>query len=380
MMTQTAKLDKKDLEIINALFKYGFGSSSRFLSEKINVPDRTISYRLKALKEKGLLRIYPFTNERRLGLGDCIISIQESEKCKARQLYELLKSIPYFYLFSPTYGKYNGLLCFAIYSLISSHPKAYLEKLRMEGLITDYCIYDIRDHIISDPQLEFYDPREGRWTWDWESWEKKAKILLQQQTPSKDLFADLQLQDKPKISKYDEIDIKLLRVKKYGYHVEKTTLSNSELGKRLNLSGYQVRRRIQRLYDQGVLSGPLMNFYPAGDEIHFIYLFIKMNDPQKSSLILSLFCDLPFQAGIFVESRSKFTIYYRMKTRELTEFLRIFELLKSQFKSYFFQILPFYYDNRHHLYNAYNKDTDSWETPIEDYFELIEKFKQKMTK
>ena len=157
-------------------------------------------------------------------------------------------------------------------------------------------------------------------------------------------------------------------------------LTNSELGKRLDLSGYQVRRRIQRLYDQGVLLGPLMNFYPAGEyDIHFIYLFIKMKSPLNSSLVLSLFCDLPFQAGIFVESRSIFTLYYRMKTKEFTEFLRIFELLKGHFESYFFQILPFYYDNRHHLYTAYNKNKDTWETPLDDYLELIEKFKQKLS-
>jgi DNA-binding Lrp family transcriptional regulator len=312
-------------------------------------------------------------------LGDCIISIQESEICKSRQLYELLKVVPYFYLFSPTYGRYNGLLCFAVYSLESTHPKAFLEKLKIEGLITDYCIYEIRDHIISDPKLEYYDPEEGKWIWDWRDWEKKANTLLRQEIYGKDLFAKLHLQDIPKISKFDEIDVKLLKAKKHGFHVEKVMLTNSELGKRLNLSGYQVRRRIQKLYDEGVLLGPLMNFYPAGTyEIHFIYLFIQMNDSQKSSLILSLFCDLPFQAGIFVESRTTFVLYYRMKTKEFTEFLRIFELLKDHFESYFFQILPFYYDNRHHLYTAYNKNTNSWETPLDDYFELIKKFKEKL--
>ncbi|MFX1508332.1 MAG: winged helix-turn-helix transcriptional regulator [Promethearchaeota archaeon] len=379
-MTQIAKLDRKDLEIINALFKYGFGSSSRFISEKIKIPDRTISYRLKALKEKGLLRIYPFTNERRLGLGDCIIAMQESEKCKASQLYELLKSVPYFYLFSPTYGKYNGLLCFAIYSLESTHPKEYLEKLRMEGLITDYCIYDIRDHIISDPKLEFYDPQEGRWKWDWKKWEEIVNTTIQCKHHSENLFENLHLEDTPKISKFDEIDIKLLKTKKYGYHVEKVTLSNSELGKRLNLSGYQVRRRIQRLYDQGVLLGPLMNFYlPGIHDVHFIYLFIKIKDTEKSSKVLSLFCELPHQVGIFVESISTAVLYYRMRAEEFTELLRGFELLKSHLESYFFQILPFYYDNRHHLYTAYNKDTNSWETPLDEYLELIEKFKENLS-
>ncbi len=267
-----------------------------------------------------------------------------------------------------------------MYSLESTHPKEYFEKLRIEGLITDYCIYEIRDHIISDPKLEYYDPQEGKWTWDWKKWEDKAETTLEQKNHSVDLFANLHLQDKPMISKFDEIDIRLLKEKKYGFHVEKTMLNNSELGKRLNLSVYKVRKRTQRLYDQGVLLGPLMNFFIVGEyDIHFIYLFIKMDDPQKSSMVLSLFCDLPFQVGIFVESKSTAILYYRMKTKEFTEFLRSFELLKVYFQSYFFQIVPFYYNNRHHLYNAYSENKKSWETPLEDYLDLIEKFKQQMT-
>lgn len=313
-------------------------------------------------------------------MGDCCIAIQESEICKSSQLFELLEKVPYLYLFSPTYGKYNGVLCFAVYSLESTHPKEYFEKLKIEGLISDYCIYEIRDHITSDPKLEYYDPQEGKWTWDWEKWKNKIRTTLEQKNHSTDLFTDLHLEDKPMISNFDEIDIKLLKVQKHGFHVKNVRLTNSELGKKLGLSVYKVRRRIQRLYDQGVLKGPLINFFrPGENDTHFIYLFIQMIDPRESSMVLSLFCDLPFQVGIFVESKTKVLLYYRMRMGEFSEFLRTFELLKVYFQSYFFQIVPFYYNNRHHLYNAYNENKKSWETPLEDYFDLIEKFKQHMT-
>ncbi|UCG01884.1 MAG: AsnC family transcriptional regulator [Candidatus Heimdallarchaeota archaeon] len=375
MQIQTKTLDEKDLRIINALYKYGFGSSSRFLSKKINIPDRTISYRLKTLKDTGLLRIYPFMNERRLGLGDCCIVIQESETCKSSQISKLLEKIPFFYLISSTYGRYNGILCFSVYSLDSTHPKEFLEKLRTEELISDFEIYEICDHITSDPKLDYYDPHTGKWRWDWKQWEKEIETTLVQEH-STDLFANLHLEQKQTVINFDEIDIKLLKIKKDAFHNKKVILTNSELGKKLNLSAFKVRNRVQLLYDQGVIKGPLINFFcPEERDIHFIYLFVKMKDFQQSSLVISSICKLPFQVGIFVESKTKFILYYRMRTEEFSEFLQSFDLLKDYLQSYFFQIVPFYYNNRHHLYNAYNENTKSWDTPIEEYYNLIENFK-----
>ncbi|MFX0174173.1 MAG: winged helix-turn-helix transcriptional regulator, partial [Candidatus Hodarchaeota archaeon] len=267
------KLDEKDIEIINSLYKYGFGSSSRFLSEKLNIPDRTISYRLKSLKDNGLLRIYPFMNERRLGLGDCCIVIQESETFKSSQLSKLLEKVPYFYLISSTYGKYNGILCFTVYSLDSTHPKEFFEKLKENGLITEYTINEIWDHITNDPKLDYYDPHEGKWIWDWKQWEKQIETTLVQ-NHSIDLFDNLHLVHEPMIINFDEIDIELLKVKKDGFHNKKVILTHSELGKKLGLSAFKVKKRVQRLYDQGAIKGPLINFFcPEERDIHFIYLF-----------------------------------------------------------------------------------------------------------
>ena len=78
------KLNDKDLTIIDALDKYGSKTSTKDLSKKINIPPRTIRYRLSKLRERGFLTPYHvLTHERKLGIGENIIVLrikQEQDK------------------------------------------------------------------------------------------------------------------------------------------------------------------------------------------------------------------------------------------------------------------------------------------------------------
>ena len=51
-MTQ---LDEKDIKIMEALTKYGPKISTESLSQKLDIPSRTIRYRIFKLKEKGVI-------------------------------------------------------------------------------------------------------------------------------------------------------------------------------------------------------------------------------------------------------------------------------------------------------------------------------------
>ncbi len=366
---------------MNALVKYGFNSSSRFLSSKLNISYRTISSRLKSLREKRFLETYPLMNERRIGLGDCSIAIQESINCNSDQLYQFLEKIPYFYLISSTYGKYNGIYCYAIYDMNSPNPiKKFLEILESEELISDYYIFDILDQKICNPNFDYYDPQEGKWIWNWDQWEEKIITTLKHENLVNDsILKDLNFSYRPKVIDFDYIDVQLLTIIKEVQHSKRVLVTITELAERVGLSTYKVRNRIQNLTQQGVIKSFLTNFQlPDESDIYFIFFYIILIDSKYSSTFLTFICELPFQIDIFIGSELTFCLYYRTSAQEFSKFLRCFDSLKRIIKSYFLQIVPFFYSGRHHLFNAYNQNTHSWQTPIEDYISSIKDFKKEL--
>ena len=79
----TKNFDYKDLQIVSAidrLFnKHKYKISTEKISEVVNIPARSIRYRLSKLKEKGLLRQkIPITHERRLGIGEKFIILSDT--------------------------------------------------------------------------------------------------------------------------------------------------------------------------------------------------------------------------------------------------------------------------------------------------------------
>ena len=124
--------DEKDLRVMQELDKNGPKTSTEQLSEILNIPPRTIRYRISRLKEKGIMKPYVITtHERKIGMGDNLILLNINHK-KEDLLLKLINVIPYIYTYSSTYGKYNGYLMRSVYSLekiifISFHPYLALQ-------------------------------------------------------------------------------------------------------------------------------------------------------------------------------------------------------------------------------------------------------------
>ncbi|MFW9998282.1 MAG: hypothetical protein ACFFD4_39960, partial [Candidatus Odinarchaeota archaeon] len=155
--------------ILNALFHHGSKVSTKFLSENLSIPSRTINYRIRRLKENGFLHSYPMLDERKLGLGTSAIIIQENQERRTFPLHDLLERVPYFYLIASTYGKYTGCLFFSVYSLETPGMiNDFLEILKEQELASEYYVLDIIDNITGKVDLSYYDTEENRWKWDWE--------------------------------------------------------------------------------------------------------------------------------------------------------------------------------------------------------------------
>ena len=114
------------------------------------------------------------THERKLGLGENMIVLQESPMLDQSHT-KTFEQIPYFYWQAPTYGKFNGYLIHAVYSTTTVNPNIkLLNKMREEDLIFDYYIFDIVDYDVKNMNLDFYDIEKG-WRWDWEKWRNQIK-------------------------------------------------------------------------------------------------------------------------------------------------------------------------------------------------------------
>jgi DNA-binding Lrp family transcriptional regulator len=352
-------LDDKDLDIINALFKYGTSKSARFLSKKINLPSRTISYRLKKLREHGLVKTYPNIYEYRLGLGDCTFFVETKN---LQSVVKIFENIPLFYLIAATWGKYTGVSCSAVYSLNSPDIiEKFLENHLVEtGLITDYYLLKTNQGVISNLDLSYYNHKTKTWdNWNWEDWKSSLKSQISQITVKEEvIFKNIH-----KPVKFDEIDIQILReIKKIFHYESASSIVYTHLSKKLGYSDTLIRRRIKRLEENQCIEY-LANFeVPRFHEPIFAYIVIEGKDDLETQKILSIFYELPFQIAISLESQTKFSLFYRASAKELANFLWAIEDLRDFFEDIFLQLIPYYFNNRHHLYECYDTSTQSWKT------------------
>ncbi|MHA1926919.1 MAG: winged helix-turn-helix transcriptional regulator [Candidatus Thorarchaeota archaeon] len=165
-MKLTENIDKTDVKILKALMGHRKKVSTRVLSEELGIKDRTVRYRLKNLKKKGLLCPPKLqTYERKLGLGENLLLLQ-SNPAKEEQLIKLLDETDFFYYYGPTYGKYDGFMVYAMYPLVTPRMVPQLAEEMMEReLIKDYFLMDMVDYTRKPAELEPLLP-DSDWTWD----------------------------------------------------------------------------------------------------------------------------------------------------------------------------------------------------------------------
>jgi DNA-binding Lrp family transcriptional regulator len=356
-MTQ---LDEKDLKIMEALTKYGPKISTESLSQNLDIPSRTIRYRIFKLKEKGFITsIHMSTHERKLGLGECVLILNINPNYDQR-VKEILDSILYFYSVTSTYGKYNGYLTRFIYSLKNPQIKAELIQLmKKNDLITDYYLFDLVDFKIKPKNLHHYDSDKG-WIWDWENWYNFINTKIEAKSDF-NLTFDAQPVD------FDYKDIILLK----NLFID-ASITLKELKNLLDLSEAQISKRIQKLEKKEIIKGYQYQYsLHKKEDLLSVFCFIEISENVNN--VLSCFYQLPYDLMLMYESTSKYCISLKMNSQELRNFLKGFDLIRPYLKSYFFQ---FGYGQSSseifRLYDLFNKFTDSWETPFDKYLQLFE--------
>lgn len=345
-----ASLDYKDVKIVSAVDKLG-EFSAKELSRSLNIPSRTVRYRLAKLRERGLLQPrHALIHERKLGLGESIFVMQE-ESGKSASLLERLESTPYFYWCSPTYGKYDGYLVHSAFSLTASRADSETVRQMLDShLISDYYVFDAVDYELKSMDFAYFDPEKG-WMWDWDKWESEIEKCVRG-----DLAIRLNLEENPRLVDFDSKDICILRQMQFDSDATLKRLASVS-----GLSESQVSKRIRRLQEVGVIKGYKSVFNPTpDDDLLSFYCFLEMKEPAEH--VLSCFYILPFSLDILMESRNKFCFRLRLPAGQFNGFLKGFDSLKPHLSSYFFQIVRYSSSSKaEQVYDLFSFDSNRWE-------------------
>ncbi|MGY5874259.1 MAG: winged helix-turn-helix transcriptional regulator [Candidatus Thorarchaeota archaeon] len=353
----TTPIDDTDKDILIALQKSRIKISTRDLSEQLGVPDRTVRYRLKKLKEKGLLKPTSMqTYERKLGLGEKLVLLQANPQ-KEDALVSILDGLDIFYYYASTYGRYDGFIVYTMYPLVAPQMiQQLIEEMKNRDLVRDYFIFDLVDYTRKGADVEPLLPESD---WDWSKWSNEVDNIFQEGCE-----LDLGLEEFPKVETFDIKDIKMIK-----YMVENPSATLKEVSEKLDLSLTLVHKRVKRLEEIGVLRGIKDTFHPY-EETSTIYLFIKSRDHAKK--ILCALHKLPFAFTVAMENRTHYELMLHLPPSEVNQFLQRTSLFRKFTEEFFIQfVVKSCGKGYSHLLSAYNEKTKSWELPFGDIMSKI---------
>ncbi len=340
--------------------KLGPKVSTEEVSDLLNIPARTVRYRLKRLRETGILGPpCVLTLERKLGLGENIFLVNTTRK-GAKFLPDVFHAIDTIYYNSPTYGTYNGYIAFALYSLSSPRiTRRILEEMLKNELISNFFIFDITDFDYKPADYTYFNSGLG-WVWDWNKWRDHIQDILR----SKGQFK-CPLEEVQSIAEFDNSDVLILR-----HMFDDGEITQKKLANILSLSETLVNKRIHRMEDEGIIKGYRSTVCTTENELNLI-CFIELERPENPAL--AAFYKLPFPATITMESRTRFGIQLSLDAKDLSGFLKGLDVLRPHLTSCFIQTV---HDSKmsmdSHPYNLYNEKTNRWETPGSEYIQDIE--------
>ncbi|MBD3192930.1 MAG: winged helix-turn-helix transcriptional regulator, partial [Candidatus Heimdallarchaeota archaeon] len=164
----SATFDYKDIKIIRAIDEQTEANpSSTEISKIVNIPARSIRYRLAKLKEQQLLQEKTvITHERKLGIRENFMIVQENPKYLSK-FQTIINENPALSWGIPTSGKYNGYLVHAINAMnVPNYPLLLLQKMKKRELIRDFSIFELVDSHLLGWNYQYFN-KKGNWIWEW---------------------------------------------------------------------------------------------------------------------------------------------------------------------------------------------------------------------
>lgn len=353
------KLDRKDIDIIGAISRLGPKMSTEEVSELVDIPARTVRYRIKKLRETGMLRpSRVMALERRMGLGENVFIVNAKPKGYDR-LPDVFYAVDTIYHYSPTYGRYNGYLAYSLYSLSTPRiVRRILEECQKLDLISDFLIVDVTDYDVKRADYTKFEPESG-WNWDSCKWEEQIGKHIRSKKKFRNPMNDAQT-----IVDYDYKDVSILRLM-----FDDGEITQKKLAETLQLSEAQINKRIHHLEKKGIIKGYNSDL-SSSTELMPLFCFFELNDPNGP--VLPSIYDLPFPATVIMESQTRYAMTMAFSSNDMTGFLRGLDLLRPHLSSLFIQTVHNSKQSMDsHPYDLYSRETNGWITPGDEYIQDI---------
>ncbi|MHA2159015.1 MAG: winged helix-turn-helix transcriptional regulator [Candidatus Thorarchaeota archaeon] len=351
------KLDRKDIDIIGALARLGPKMSTEEVSELVDIPARTVRYRIKKLRETGMLRpSRVMALERRMGLGERVF-IVNAKQAGYDRLPDIFYAVNTIYHYSPTYGQYNGYLAYSLYSLSTPRiVRRILEECQKHDLISDFFIVDVTDYDVKNADYTKFEPETG-WNWDSCKWEEQIGKNIRSKKKFKNPMSAAQT-----IVDYDYKDVSILRLM-----FDDGEITQKKLAETLQLSEAQINKRIHRLEKIGIIKG-YNSALSGSEEMMYLFCFFELNEPNGP--VLPSIYDLPFPATVIMESETRYAMTMGFSSKDMTGFLRGLDLLRPHLSSFFIQTVHNSKQSMDsHPYDLYT--ATGWHTPGDEYIQDI---------
>jgi DNA-binding Lrp family transcriptional regulator len=346
-----------DVDILRALETEGTKISTRDLSKILDIPDRTIRYRLNRMRDKGLLdRPIVQTYERKMGLAEKVLFLR-SVPNKEASLKEIVDDIPIFYHFASTYGRYDGLIVYAMFPLAASHLVTRLaQEMKDAGLVEDYCEFDLVDYVRKGVSVMAFLPESP---WEWNTWyDDIGKIMEGCET------IDLGFEEFPQVVSFDFKDVQIIM-----NMVENAEITLKELSDILEMSQPQVHKRIKNLEENGIIRGYKPSFMPFKEGTTMGVVF-KSREHAKE--VLCAFHRLPFFVVFSMENANYYFVTVYLPSSDINNFLQGINRLKQHTDELFVQTICCGQGKGHlHLLTTFNEATNQWDIPVGDYIAQI---------
>jgi DNA-binding Lrp family transcriptional regulator len=351
------ELDKIDKKILRAIGEKGGSLSTSEFSKMLNIPARTIRYRINKMKENNLIREPMIqTYERKMGMGERFLILQ-SYPDKEEMLSKILDEISIFYYYAPTYGRYEGFVVYAMYPLVTPHLIPQIaDELKVLEIVQDYFIFDLVDYTRQKVDISTL---LGDKSWSWEQWSAQVEKVMESGCE-----LDLALDESPPQVPFDFEDVKIIT-----HMVENPSAPLKEVAEHTSLSLAQVHKRVKRLEDVGILRENKKCMSPFDDSMAITIIF---HSREKAKNILCAFSKLPFEMTFGIESNTRYLVTVSLPSSEVNQFLQRVRFLKKDTQEFLVQVMLHGVSKGYiHLLESYNENKASWELPQTDSVERI---------
>lgn len=353
--------DYKDIQILRTLDASKESKVSTMeISEKLNIPGRSIRYRINRLKDKGILKEKTvIAHERKLGIRESFILIRENS-IHRKKLLEIINENKAINWFVPIMGKYNGYLAHAINIVnVPNYPNILLKKMKKIELVQEFNIFELIDYKEEGWNYDYFN-ENGEWTWKWEDWYKKIKN-------EESVENELNFAEKPINTSFDHIDIQILK-----YLYLKPEVTQKKISKTLSLSESQISRRIKSLEQNSIIRGYRTGFNPYLNSITFLCIF---NLEKNANEIIGYLKQIPYPKTIAFGSKGLFALGIVIPVAEVKGILNCIHLLSTKTKGITIQ---FYLQepsvNIQNFFDLYDTIKNNWMNIKLEYEKTIKKF------